>query len=253
MKKKILYFLLIMLLVVCFKNVKAEEKCENDPSAENINISVETFDGETNEEYQMCEGDFCDHTSWVTPPPQGPTYYINFKNLTDDMYIVISNDANKYYETATTEETISSDKFTNGSYKYQTISIDFKINYTIKIYKSSSQCLILSKEVTGPIYNQYLNTKQNICEKIPKYENCSQIWLKDQINEDEFYNKALKYADANEKNIKDLVPDYIKIESKNINNKKNIFKNILIGISIFIIIIIVGVLIFKIRRVKNEK
>ena len=247
------------LFCICFMlgilSINAAE-CSDKTVAKNVKAKYE-LKNETDENYDPCPGKECGQSDWTVAPPKGYYYNLIVNNLTDDMYVEISNDYNDNFDTEEGQATypekdvINADKFQNGTLTYESLRVFYSVNYTIDIYSKSNSCLLKTIKLKTPLVNEYVSTKSDICAKIPDFEYC-QEWVDESISEDNFYKKAQDYANKNNVNIKNEIPDEYKEKEQKQDNKNKMNNIKLILISVVILLAIVTIVTGVIVRGKSK-
>lgn len=111
---------------------------------------------------------------------------INILNLTENFYVEVSNDVNEEKTTYTYNDS------DNGNLAISQNDMSEVVNYTIKVYTSSStgcaKQLMRTIYVTVPRYNAY--SEESICSGLDDYALCSEYVTTDSVSFEDFYNLA---------------------------------------------------------------
>ena len=133
----------------------------------------------------------------------GTVYNLTLKNMTDDLYVVITNDFDET-ETILNKETIKENK-----YVYQTKFTEKIITYTLELRSNKYDCInevIRKFTFITPIYNAYSDLL--ICNEVPEYKFCQEFITEDIPTYQEFFNELEKYKKEN--NIPNNIPTITK-------------------------------------------
>ncbi len=240
MKKLKLVATFCFLMLLSIFNVHAIE-CQDKSIASDVNIEYET-NFESFDNYVPCPNGECSQSDWTETPPRGYYYSIKVTNLTNDMYVEISNGEKT--------ETFDSTKIVDGILTYETTDINSIYNYTVKVYKAEENCILKSSKEKSPMLNKYATSNVDLCKKISDYESCNP-WVKKELNDEKFYEGAQKYATSKKVKVDNLIPDVYK--KNNDKSNLNTVKKILISL---IIVLLIGIIIISIKvwgKSKNEK
>lgn len=176
----------------------------------------------------------------------GKGFELSLSGLTDNLYVVISNDYNDDLKTIKYEDT------DNGTFKYQTTECLFVITYDIKIYSTKDECkdsLYREFEVKVPKYNVFSGLA--MCVDVEsKY--CDLLTYEDYTN-DEVTNELIpKYQEKQRKNPDKIINNYYEKEDEknNKNERKNFIEShkkmfIIIIVLTMILVIVISVIVFR--------
>lgn len=134
---------------------------------------------------------------------------ISILNLTEDIYVKISNDKNSESMTYYYKDT------NNGMITFRTTEIEKLVNYTIEVYSNKYSCvgeLYRSIPLSTPIYNPY--SEMIACQDNPEFYYCQEFIPSENISLNEFAEKIQKYEQET------------KPEEKEVNEKENFFERI---------------------------
>ena len=120
---------------------------------------------------------------------KNPKMGINIQNLTEDMYVVITNSQNDKSLTVKYEDT------DNGSYWFKSPNVYKNVKVTVKVYSNDSNVCsatdtIKTFEATTDIFNQYYYT--NICQNNLDLDECKPFVSNEGIERNEFKDKIDK-------------------------------------------------------------
>ena len=97
-------------------------------------------------------------------------FFIQLLNLTDDIYVEVTNKANNE------KHTYQADDFDDGTLKFVTSNSLEAINYEINIFSNDSECrgeLLRKHELVTPKINRYYGTM--MCEGADEYYWCREV------------------------------------------------------------------------------
>lgn len=238
MKTNLKKLFLLAIIFLTPNLVQAESLCSYSEQAElnnivaNVKANYETVD--------IYDGKVLDIDN---PGPDGKIpevdYYIkgfniNILNITEDIYVKVSNNVNS--DTATFRYSDTKD----GMATFQTREVDSLITYTIEVYSNKSKCvgeLFRKFTVTTPIYNLFSEWRD--CKENPEFYYCQEYLSSENISINEFRTKLQDYKVEKEEKRKEE-----EIENQNFlwNKIKKMYReNIIIINSIGILILISGV------------
>lgn len=193
--KRLKKYLLFILLLILIPSVNAEE-CSN---AEKVALGKEATAIKVG--YEEKEGEYDPN---VVAPPDGYTdgnhrvkynyFIINFTNITENVYIEISNEEKNY-----DKKIFYSDAY-NGKYSFdwKNINTTNRFEYSI-IANVDSSCdgTVLKKGVLNlPAYNPYHTFSK--CQDYPEFSLC-QKYVNTNLTYDQFIKKLDKYIAQQEK------------------------------------------------------
>ena len=207
--KKILFAFLIS--VMCLSEVTAASTCTTSEKTElnkiipNIKGSYEIIEEELDpSEYGILDSK--DEESEVDPPK---TYYfnINIVNLTEQFYVVVTNDYNdetKTYNYSDVKDGILTFKWEN---------IYEVTNFTIKVYTSRATGCADELQKTIPL-------------RLPRYNEKADYVLCNQAQEFNLCQKFVTFAKMDSRDFIDRVSDYIDEKNEELIEKEEKEKNI---------------------------
>ena len=233
---KNLFLLAIILLTPNF--VQAESSCSYSEQAEindivaNVKASYEVVEIYGGKAYDV-----------DNPNPDGTfpevDYYlkafnINIMNITEDIYVKVSNNLNHEVKTFRYSNT------QNGTAYFQTNEVESLVTYTIKVYSNKYSCageMFREFALMTPQYNNY--SERPACKLNPDFYYCQEFLPSENISFSEFQTKIKEYQEEKQKKEE---------EEKQNENKKFVDKlkdfyenNKLIIYSSGIIIVVAGV------------
>ncbi len=157
---------------------------------------------------------------------------ITILNITDDIYVKVSNDANSNEKTYYYKDT------NNGQVTFRTEETSKLVNYTIEVYSNKYSCAgerFRTIPLITPMYNPY--SELAVCQNNSEFYYCQQFISSENISLGDFINQVEKYTEEkqeeqqqeeNNKNFIDKLKDFY-------NNNK------LIIYSVGIVIVVAGV------------
>ena len=207
MKKKVVVMLAGILALLNLKVVNAASLCSMEDQAKLNKIagSVKAVYEEAKEEV--------DPSTYITTPEtgEGPIYRDYFKiiftNITEEVYVKITNDYNDEVKFIRYQDT------DGGMYTFDWDNLDDVVKFTYEVYSSDKTACQNEKYFTNylvtPMYNSFY--EMLICEGINDYLPCQKyITVKNDYNEQ--YDKIVEYKEAKkEKEIEENKKWYEKI------------------------------------------
>lgn len=189
----------LFLLAIVFLTpnlVNAESACTYEQQAElnnivaNVKASYEVVD--------IYAGKIMDIDNVTNSPDGLIDYYIkgfniNILNITDDVYVQVSNNYDGNVQTFREENT------NDGIATFQTRNKDRLITYTFSIYSNKYSCVgekFREFTITTPMYNQH--SELQTCVENPDFYYCQQFISSDNISFDEFISKINDYKKEQE-------------------------------------------------------
>lgn len=178
--------------------VKAESACSYTEQAE-INDIVANVKA-TYEAVDIYEGKVLDIDN---PDENGniPTvdnyskgFKISILNITDSIYVKVSNNVNKEEHTYYYKDTLE------GTANFQVKGVDNLVTYTIEVYSNKYSCVgeVFRKfTIVTPIYNSY--SKMTACQENPGFYYCQEYISSENISINEFLAKVKEYKTEKEK------------------------------------------------------
>lgn len=115
-------------------------------------------------------------------------FNINVLNITDDIFVKISNDKNSNIHTFKRSDTI------NGVATFQTTLTSDIVTYTIEIYANNYECsgeLVRKYTMITPMYNKY--SALQVCTDNPDFYYCKEFISTENVSFDTFYRNLEKY------------------------------------------------------------
>ena len=194
----------------------------------------------------------------------GYVFNVEFKNVPEDMYLVIKSDNINFKDDKTT---LKGEDAKDGVLTYQTKYTELIVEYTVSIYSSKYDCqdeLFRKFTFTTPIYNRYHN--MYICEAYPDFELCQKFITENKPSMEAFYNRLYKYGKANDIVITNTYEsiygtttkktektttskkDESKTNKKEKNNNESIMTYIILGTLIVLLVSGVSILVIKKRK-----
>lgn len=227
-------FTLLLFLFFSFSiNALAESTCSYSEQAELLNKATNV---KASYEINTEKVKFVDMETDVD------YFNITITNVTDEFYVVISNDYNS------SKKTLYDFEAENGLLNYKWNNIDKVTNFTIEVYASGKTNCAGEKYKTlyvqTPRFNEYYD--REICEDLTDFYLCQKYITSSLITEDKFFEQIASYEagkidkkgeDIDTRNIFDKAFDFIK------DNKWYILGGI---------VVITGGTVYIIKR-KNKK
>lgn len=238
MNKKLAGFIAVNLLL-SWSNVDAASNCSYEKqvgykqSAANVKATYEEAEAEYDNMYTTDEnGNYLEKAKY--------NYFeIKFLNITNDLYIKISNSVNSDIKIITYADT------DEGTYKLKWDNLDNVTTFNYSIYSSSNtECpneLLKKGLLTTPRYNYYYNTP--VCEGLEENSLCQKyITLNEDL--DKVYEKISKNKKEKTNRKKE--------ENQTKKNKKKSYSALIASI-VFSLIVCVGGTMLIITRKRNDK
>ncbi len=237
MKTNLQKLFLLAIILLTPNSVKAISSCSYSEQAE-LNDIVANVKA-TYEVVEIYAGKLVD-IDGVTDSEDGLVDYyvkgfdISILNITDDIYVKVSNDLDNNVITYRYKDT------ENGSMKFRTEDVYNLKTYTIEVYSDKYSCageLFRKFTLTTPIYNFFSEWPE--CNGVTDFYYCQEFLSSSNISINEFKDKIKEYKKNEE----------TEIEKNHQDNNKNFFEklqafyqdNKIIINSIIIIIIVAGV------------
>lgn len=135
---------------------------------------------------------------------EGPKMGVNIENLTEDFYVVITNDFNN-------KETIVKYSDTNnGNYWYKSPNVYKNVKVIVKVYSDlcESSNSLRSYEATTDVFNQYYY--MNICQNNLDLEMCKPFVDNENLDKDEFKEKIEEDIKIRDTSFLDVIWKFIK-------------------------------------------
>ena len=231
----LILILLLTLLVVVIMYEKKDYKLPNMPEYEYVTneILVDTSNStcsavEIDKLYQSANkvtfkyaeervvvGKGVDVITGEEEPTYGYVFNVQFSNITEDIYIRITND-NLFTEKKIVQ--IKAKDAEEGKYTYQTEYTDDVVTYTVEIYTSNEHCqgeLFRKFTFETPIYNRLAG--MDLCQEFKEFEYCQKFITKDRPSMDQFYEKLYAYIEKEKIDVSDSM--YIATTTKKNPNK----------------------------------
>ncbi len=191
--------LFLLAIIFCIPNfVKAQSACSYSEQAK-INDIVANVKA-TYEAVDIYEGKVLD----IDNPdekgniPEIDNYSKGFKisvlNITDAIYVKVSNNINKDTHTYYYKDTVE------GTANFQVKGVSNLVTYTIEIYSNKYSCvgeMFRKFTIVTPIYNSY--SKMTACQENPGFYYCQEYISSENIDIDEFLTKVKDYKKEKEK------------------------------------------------------
>lgn len=138
-------------------------------------------------------------------------FNISVLNITDDIFVKISNNKNSNVQT------FKSNDATDGVVTFQTMLSDDIVTYTIEVYSNKYECagdLIRKYTMITPMYNKY--SALQVCADNPDFYYCKEFISTENISFDMFYRNLEKYQTQekqeeekeNKQTLLDKIKDY---------------------------------------------
>lgn len=199
MKKKVVVMLAGILAVLNLNVVDATSLCtfEEQSRLNKVAASVKAV-------YEEAEEKLDPSLFIVTEETEDGDFYdlyfkIIFTNITEDMYVKVTNDYNDEIKFIRYSDT------TNGSYTLNWYELDSVVRFTYEVYSSDKTKCKDEKYFTNylvtPKYNDFHTSI--ICEGITDYLPC-QKYITVDMEYSEQYNKIVDYVKNEQENQKDL-------------------------------------------------
>lgn len=207
MKEKVVVMLAGILALLNLKVVNAASLCsvEDQAKLNKIAGSVKAVYEEAKEEL--------DPSTYITTPEtgEGPFYKEYFKiiftNITEEVYVKITNDYNDEVKFIRYQDT------DDGMYTFDWNDLDAVVKFTYEVYSSDKTACQNEKYFTNYLVTPKLNEFYNylICDGIKDYLAC-QKYIPINMGYNEQYNKIVEYKEAKkEKEIEENKKWYEKI------------------------------------------
>lgn len=214
MKKSLVGVILTSVLLFGPNIVNAESSCSYSEQAElnNIAANVKT----TYETVKVKTGTIIDvdasnefETVYMDLIESGFDIYV--LNVTEDIYVKVSNDKNDEVYTFRNSDT------DGGVAKFQTTKTDEMVTYTIEIYANKYDCtgeIIRKYTMMTPMFNRY--SELQVCADNPDFYYCQEFISTETISYESFYKKLNEYVEKveveeqkeNEKNLWEKIKDF---------------------------------------------
>ena len=126
----------------------------------------------------------------------GYVFNVEFKNVPEDMYLVIKSDNINFEDD---KVTLKGEDAKDGVLKYQTKYTELIVEYTVSVYAAKYDCqdeLFRKFTFKTPIYNRYHD--MYICDAYPEFELCKEFITEDKPSMQVFYNRLYKYGKEND-------------------------------------------------------
>lgn len=167
---------------------------------------------------------------------------VSFLNISDDIYLIVSNNVDK------TKMTITSSMATDGVYKYNWKNLNKVATLTINIYASSkTNCadeLYRTFYLTLPRINEYYN--YDICTNNSEYYMCQKYVTFESLSSGDFFEKVSEYGKSKNK----TSDDTNKSDNKFIEFIKNNKTYLIIG-GIGILVVAGGIVTYTVIKRKR--
>lgn len=183
---------------------------------------------------------------------------VTLNNVTDDIYIKVTNDANK------NEQILKKKDFKDGKVKFNTEYTTKVITYTIEVHANKYDCVdevVRKFTVQTPIFNRY--SDMYVCNDYPDFYYCQEYINHDFISLSQFtkeleaYKKELAKSDKKDTNTKNNKnSSTVKNATTNVDNKiknkedkkNNNYIYVIIGIIVVGVVAIIATILVKKRR-----
>lgn len=230
-------------------------------AANNVTVSYDDEKIVVGQGYDI-DGDYEEDTAPLVDL-YGTVFNVSFANITDDIYLRITNDTND------TELTFTKENADAGEAVFQTEYDDELTTYTVEVLASNYDCadeVIRKFNLTVPIYNQF--SEMEACNTYPNFYYCQEYIDTEPISYSEFIEELSIYRDsANDEDIEENT-NVINIDNDDDNNddeqtsedEKSPFVNfvennkvtlIVGGCAIVVVGVIAGIVIVKKKRSKR--
>ncbi len=232
---KILLFIPVLFLVPLFvyaQECSYEERARLNGLASKVTVNYEIVEEEKEIEFQSPDSEGIFHGI-----KEVPILKVSIYNITEDLYVIETNDSNKE------EKIITHDMTDSGVYKYNIDNFEKIVKYTYKILSDNKECPRISLGTftfLKPKYNMY--SQYGICKGNENLTYCQKYITEDlNISPPELLEKVSEV-------IKQKEEEDIKTPNKVTEFIKS-YRFYIIGGVIFILIITSGYIIVRKRRV----
>lgn len=191
MKTRLKKLFLLAIILLTPNLVQAESACSYSEQAELNNIvanvkasyeAVEIYNGKVYDvDNPNADGTFPEVDHYIKG------FNITILNITEDIYVRVSNNKNKEVKTFRYADTI------DGTATFQTTDVEELVTYQIEVYANKYSCIgekFRELSITTPLYNNYserLDCKDNTdfyyCQEFIPSENITYNEFKAKINE----------------------------------------------------------------------
>lgn len=191
MKKNLVGVILASILLFGPNIVEAESSCSYSELAElndiaaNVKTTYEPVSIKTGTAIDV-DNSTIDNIVYVDAYVKG--FYINVLNVTEDIYVKISNDKDNGVLTFKNADT------DGGLAKFQTTKSNEIVTYTIEVYANKYDCtgeLIRKYTMITPMYNTY--SELQVCSENSDFYYCQEFISTENISLDAFYKNLEKY------------------------------------------------------------
>ena len=158
-------------------------------AANNVTVSYEDEKIVVGQGYDI-DGDYEGDTAPLVDL-YGTVFNVSFANITDDIYLRITNDTND------TELTFTKENMDAGEAVFQTEYGDELTTYTVEVLASNYDCadeVIRKFNLTVPIYNQF--SEMEACNTYPNFYYCQEYIDTEPITYSEFLEELRVYRDS---------------------------------------------------------
>ncbi len=234
MKKSLLGAILVFALIITPIDTKAASTCSYKEQAELNEIAnhvkanyeiVDIFDGMTLN-FENGTGIATEEESYIKG------FKISLLNITDDIYVTVSNDYNSEVRTFYKKDTV------DGVASFESKISDVFVNYQIEVHSNKYTCIgeVYSKiSLRTPVFNPYSNLE--VCENNSSFYYCQQFISSENISSNEFYERLGKFKVEKEDERKEEERSQTIVEKI----KQFYIKNKLVIYAVIIVVIVSGV------------
>lgn len=192
MKTRLNYLFLLAIIFLTPNLVYAASACSYEEQAElnnivaNVKATYEVVDVYTGKAYDVDnpneDGTFPEVDHFIK------AFNINILNITEDIYVKVTNNYNSDEKTYTYKDT------NNGIVTMQTKNVEQLVTYSIEVYSNKYACIGEKFRVlymTTPIFNAY--SARPACENNKGFYYCQEFIPSENISYNEFLNKLEEY------------------------------------------------------------